>query len=284
MLHRVFTAGLLVVGLTLSPVFVSAADAPRPFLGVMVGPTQAEKDKTEKDKTPVIRGLEQNGPAAKAGLQKGDVILKVDKTDVKTAEDVIKEVAKAKPGDKLPIVVNRNGKEETFVITVGERPREPAAEFKRLPMVRGGGVLGVWTQPVTPELKEKMGLATDKGVMVMDVTPDSPAAKAGVVKDDIITAVNDQPVTGPEELRTALHKIGAGHEATLKVMRGKETKEIKAQLSGSHFGSFHEFPQLKEGENVAVPPAIQAELQRRLEEMEKLFRELIDENDLTPAK
>lgn len=277
MLQRVFT-GLLVVGLGLSSVFVSAADAPRPFLGVMVGPTEADKDHS-----PIIRGMDENGPAANAGLQKGDLIGKVGNTDVKTAEDVVKEVAKAKPGEKLPIVVKRNCKEETCVVTVGERPKEPAVDLKQLPKNRGA-FLGVWAQPVTPELKEKMALAADKGALVVNVTPNSPAAKAGLAKDDFITAVNDQPVAGPEELRSALKKIGGGHDAMLKVIRGKETKEIKAHLEGSHFGFLPEFPEFKDGQKIEMPPAVQAEFQRRFEEMEKQFRQLLDEEQSAPGK
>jgi serine protease Do len=278
MLQRVFT-GLVALGLAVLPAFVSAADAPRPFLGVMVGPTQAEKDQS-----PTIHRLDENGPAARAGLQKGDLILKVGAADVKTAEDLIREVAKAKPGDPLPILVKRNGKQETFTVTVGERPKEsPPVELKQFSMLRKG-VLGVWTEPVTPALKEKLGLAADKGALVVNVSAGSSAAKAGLAKDDIITAVNDQPITNSQELRSALQKIGAGHDLTLKVMRGKETKEIKAHLEATHFGFLPEFPQFKDEENVQIPPAIQAELQKRLEQMEKQFGEMFEETEVAPGK
>src|SRR5439155_10694040 len=85
-------------------------------------------------------------------------------------------------------------------------------------------------QELTAELKNKLGIAADKGCLVADVMENSPAAKAGLKEADVITWVNDRAVANPQELRDAIHKAGSGKEVTLKVVRGKETKEIKCQV------------------------------------------------------
>src|SRR5207244_2180761 len=87
---------------------------------------------------------------------------------------------------------------------------------------------GVQMQDLTPELKDRLKVQADAGAVVTDVVPDSPAAKAGLKRDDVITAVDSRPVKNPMDLQGAIQTAGAGKEITLQVARGNEKLSVKA--------------------------------------------------------
>jgi S1-C subfamily serine protease len=89
--------------------------AQRGFLGIGLRP--------DEDKV-VIEHVEPGSPAEKAGLKEGDVLVKVGKTEVKDTDSVIKAVQATKPGDKLDVVIKRDGKEQTIEVTVGKKADE----------------------------------------------------------------------------------------------------------------------------------------------------------------
>jgi S1-C subfamily serine protease len=255
-LTSIFAAAVIV-----SAAPLAKADTPvaKPFLGVAVGPAEKESGAVIQDVTP-------KSPADQAGLKSGDLIRKVDDKDVKDAQALVELVGSHKPGDKLTFHLMRNAKEQTVAVTLGEKPAEKGRTDK--PTRTSEAFLGVWTRPLTEELKKQLGVEADKGAVVMMVMPDSPAAKAGLVRNDVITNVSDQAVTTPEELRSAVQKLGAGKDVTLKVQRGKEVKELKAHLEESPLG----FGRLPRG----LSPELQKrfdEMQKRLHEMEEQFAE-----------
>jgi S1-C subfamily serine protease len=83
------------------------------FLGVMLD---------ENVDLPTITGFADNSPAEKAGLKSGDVIVKLQDKPVKTRDDVLEIMGKTKPGEKVPVTVKRDGKEQTVNVTLGTRP------------------------------------------------------------------------------------------------------------------------------------------------------------------
>lgn len=256
-----------VASLTFAPVAVAAPKTEaKAYLGVSVG--AADKDA----KGAVVRELVPEGPAAKGGLKKGDLIVKCGTHDIHDPKALVDCLAEHQPGDKIAMTVMRDNQEQGCEVTLGERP------VAKLPRMEKGAFLGVWTRDLTAEMKDQLGVASDKGAVVMDVMPDSPAAKAGLKVDDVVTAINDQSVTSPAELRAAVHKVGAGKECTLKVSRGKESLELKAKLDEtpqrlSWLRDFDNWPELGDGKSVTLPPAIEKELQRRFEELQKHIRE-----------
>jgi S1-C subfamily serine protease len=250
LLHAMVATAFLV---GLAPLARAEAPNAKPFLGVAVGPAEQEAGATVQEVTP-------QSPAASAGLKQGDVIHKIDDKDVKNPQNLVEMVSAHKPGDKLTFQVMRDGKEQSVAVTLGERPVEKPRVEKSAR--QSEAFLGVWTRPLTAELKKQLGVEAEKGAVVMMVMPDSPAAKAGVERYDVITGVNDQTVMTPEELRNAVQKMGTGKDVTLKVIRGKETKELKAHLEESPLG-FH-----------SMPKEFGPDLQRHFQEMEKRLHEL----------
>jgi S1-C subfamily serine protease len=210
---------LALSGLLAAPMALHAAElGPRPHLGVAVI--------SEPDATGLTLGeVSPEGPGGKAGLKQNDRIVQVDGKEVKTIAGLQGILAAHKPGDPVAVKVVRDGKEETFTVTLGEAPKALGR-----PVAKSPSYLGVHAQTLTAELKKHLELAEDKGALVTDVLPNSPAARAGLQDEDVITHVGDTAVTTPEELRAAIQKARPDQEVTLKVVRGKEHLELKAQL------------------------------------------------------
>ena len=93
------------------------------------------------------------------------------------------------------------------------------------------GWLGVQIQEVTPEIASSLGLKTVNGALVAAVTPDSPAAKAGVKQGDVITGINGQPVERLKDLTLTVANQAAGSKATLDVWRGGKTESLQASIA-----------------------------------------------------
>ncbi len=272
-----FVAAL--VGLVATAGFLPAQETPsRPkaSLGVMVGPAAPSG---EQGGVAVLQ-VTPDSPAAKAGVKAGDVIVKAGNKSIKDFEDLLNTLAQHKAGDKLPLEVRRDGKEQKLTVTLGERTagRNPRREGG--PSGRATAFLGVQSQPVTPDLKNRLNLGTDQGALVTEVVPDSPAAKAGLKTDDVITAVNGKSVADPRQLREAVHQAGVGKEVTLKVVRGQKTQELKAKLEEAPGGiSVAPFPPgFRPPEGFppfgGQPPVFSGESQKKIQQLEKQVQDL----------
>jgi S1-C subfamily serine protease len=269
---------VLVPGLCLAllaPAGAAPVPAARAFLGVAVGPVK-DSDTTGA----MVHDVTPDSPAARAGLKKGDIIIKIDDQEVKAPEAVVETVKGHKAGDAVKLHVQRDGEEKTFEVTLGERR---AVTVAPMPEVFGKrpAFLGVWTRELNDEVKKELGVEADKGAVVADVMPHSPAAKAGLKKDDVITEVNGQAIANPEELRTTIQKLEPGKEAAVKVLRGNETREFQVELRLGLFGfgglgDFEkDFPMLKDGHfRFEKFPGAPADIEKLFEEMRNRIREL----------
>jgi serine protease Do len=92
------------------------------------------------------------------------------------------------------------------------------------------GYLGTIIQPVTPELAQVFKLKEPTGALVADVSPGSPADKAGLQQGDVITAINGKKVEGPRELRLMVGAMAPGTKATLKILRNDQEKDLSVEL------------------------------------------------------
>jgi serine protease Do len=92
------------------------------------------------------------------------------------------------------------------------------------------GYLGVHIQDVTPGLAKQFGLNQGGGVLIGDVSPDTPAAKAGMQKGDIVTALNGQPVTAANQLQVQISQMAPGASAKLTIWRDGKSRELTVNL------------------------------------------------------
>ncbi len=156
----------------------------------------------------LVSDVEPGGPADRAGVKQGDVVVEVDGKPVADANAMRNQIAGTRPGESVPLVLRRNGRTETVTARLAERER---AEVDG-PRASTGGArsesgFGMSVEPLTPSLAEQLELPrTAAGLVVTDLDPAGLAASAGVREGDVIKLVNGQAVESVSSLRAALKK------------------------------------------------------------------------------
>jgi len=158
----------------------------------------------------LIAAIEPNSPAAKAGLQPGDVIETVNKATIHNPRDLAVDIAGITPGDTADLNIIRNGKAQDVSLQVAELKTKVASnDQQNQPSAHQGGV-GLALAPLTPDLRNQLGVpdGTD-GAVVAEVVPNSAADQAGIQQGDVVLGVNSSAVGSPDQaaraIRTAVH-------------------------------------------------------------------------------
>ncbi len=159
----------------------------------------------------IVSSVEQGGPAERAGLKQGDVIIKFNGNEINDSNSLRNLVASAGPDAEVTLTVVRDGREQELRAKLGELPSEPVpGNTPGGGNPSGEGRYGMSLSPLTPDLIARLGLRPNaQGVVVLDVDPAGPAADAGMRPGDVIEQVNRQPVRSLEELRAALDRAGS---------------------------------------------------------------------------
>ncbi|HEY6917320.1 MAG TPA: PDZ domain-containing protein, partial [Allosphingosinicella sp.] len=221
----------------------------RGYIGVGLQPLDegiAASLGVEKNRGELIRSVTAGGPAARAGIQQGDIIITVNNRPVTPEDSLSYIVANTAVGSRIPVELIRNGKRQTVTVTVGERPSEE--ELARLNGVedeeeltepkesqqsdsqkaaREG--LGLSVQTLTPQIARNLRLndANLKGVVVAKVDPSSDAAAKGLRVGDIILSINQRQTTTPEEAASAVQAArSAGRQSVLLLIRRGNTPPL----------------------------------------------------------
>jgi serine protease Do len=170
-------------------------------------------------------------PAEKAGMRAGDVVVSVNGHKVDNASDLTRSVAALKPNTKAEVVVLRNGQEVKLNVKLGERATQGGVSQADEKESAG---LGVNVKKLTPEDARSLQLGKDvKGVLIVNVVNNSPAAEAGLRGGDVILTANLKPVTTPAELGSIVKQEGKKRGAImLQVNRRGETFFITVPLEG----------------------------------------------------
>jgi len=182
----------------------------RGYLGVniqAVSPDMAKAFGLSHGGGALIANVAPGGPAAKAGLERGDVILEMDGQAVNGPDDLSVRVSEMAPGTTVHFKVFRNGKDLDTAVVLGEFPPEGAAGkgSESGGIGQSAGLAGVQVQNLTPSIASQLNLPTDTtGVVITQVDPSSAAAAAGLQQGDIIQEVNHKPVHNITEYDGAL--------------------------------------------------------------------------------
>ena len=170
----------------------------RGYLGVQIRyltPELARKFKAEPGKGVLVDGVVDDGPAAKAGVKDGDVILRVAATAVGDPRQLRMHVAGIAPGSDVELVVQRDGHEETLKVTVGELPGATVAAGGQDSNGEEGGRIGVVLQDLSVQVRQQSGIpAKVQGALVAQVEDGSRAERAGLRPGMVLTEVERRPV------------------------------------------------------------------------------------------
>jgi Do/DeqQ family serine protease len=181
----------------------------------------------------LINSVVAGGPAEKAGLKTGDVILQVNGKEVNDSNVLRNTIAQTAPGTSVTFTIIRNGQQQQVPVTLGNLA-ETAATNGGAGGGNGGaagaGRLGLSLIPLTPDIAARLGLKHGAtGLAVQSVDDNSPAAEAGIQTGDVIQEVNRQPVRTVDEMRAALGKPG-DRPPVLLINRGGQTAFVPVPL------------------------------------------------------
>jgi serine protease Do len=209
----------------------------------------------------LVNRVVPDSPADQAGLEKGDVITKVGLRTIDSPDELARVVRSARVGQSVAVEIMRDGKRQTLNARLAARSgdenefnqRSRGDEDEDLPPdmgpgdedhdftfdlpegmaglnlgLLGRGRLGVRIQELNPDLGDYFGIKSGKGVLIVDVVKDTPAERAGLKAGDVITKVDDQAVSDPDDLVQALRSREG--KISLTVMRHGASRTIAADI------------------------------------------------------
>jgi serine protease Do len=202
----------------------------RGWLGVSIQkltPELAESMATDGAHGALVAGVTPDSPAAKAGLQPGDVIRRWDGKPIDEPGTLSMLVAGTPVGKTVPVEVGRDGKVRDLEVTVAKLADDETASDDG-PTHRGKW--GLALRDLTPQERRERNLDAGEGVLVTGVAPDSPAAEAEVKSGDVVLQVNRRPVGSVSALRAEVEKTASG-KPLLLLVRPAEGGDRFAALS-----------------------------------------------------
>jgi len=201
----------------------------RGWIGVQiqqVTPDIAESLGLKNPEGALVAEPQADSPAAKAGIQSGDVITAVDGQPVKNARELARKISSMAPGTSVKLGIWRTGAEKALTLALGELPNTRQARAKAEPDETSPGDLGRLGLSLAPAAN--VAGAGSAGVVVTQVDPDGPAAERGFRTGDVILDVGGKTVSTPSDVRNALQEARrqGKHTILMRVKSGDQTKFV----------------------------------------------------------
>ncbi len=240
---------------TAEPVMPAATPSPRPFLGVAL---------QDSDNGVLVAQVVPGSAADDAGLQVGDIITAINGDAVTTAQETADKVGALHPGDQINIDFTRGSDKMSVTATLGSQtaaeanqetmPSVPPMQipnnrgnqpdngngngnlpndfFNMMPFMYGygNGRLGVTYVTLDAQTAQQYNATDMEGALIVSVDANSPASDAGLQENDIVTAVNHEPVDQERTLRDRLIAYEPGDVVTLTIMRNGESQDIDVTM------------------------------------------------------
>ena len=204
----------------------------RGWLGVVIQDVDEDLARSfdlDKAEGILIAEVAENSPAQKAGLKQGDVILSLNGKKLDDVANLRNRVALTPPDSKVTLQLIRDGQKKNIDVIIGEQPSD-LSRAARGSRGRGHGSLfekmGMSLQDLTPELAEQFGYTRGQGVLIAEVTPDSPAARVGMQPGQLIEEVNKVRVHNLVELKKALKQARNPKQILLRVRAGEFSQYV----------------------------------------------------------
>jgi serine protease Do len=186
----------------------------RGWIGIMIQDLTAELAEKFNLKEPngvIITDVTKQGPAHRAGLKRGDIILEIDEKVISESAGLKNLIAQSKIGSIVNLKILRDGKLLTIPVTVAQTPFEVSHEmktYKKAQVKSGNPFKGLSVIDLDPSIAQQIGAdIEDRGVIVHRVEPGSPAENVGLRKGDIIMEIERQKVLNTSEFYKIIQKI-----------------------------------------------------------------------------
>ncbi|HTW26947.1 MAG TPA: trypsin-like peptidase domain-containing protein [Acetobacteraceae bacterium] len=197
------------------------------FLGVkvqQVTPDMAVALGMKQPEGSIVANVIAQGPASKAGLEIGDVILKFGTKSPPDERALLRDIASTQSGTQVPVAVLRDGQPLTLTVTIAEWPKseweerdEPTKVIR--PHLDIPANLGLTLAPLTQESRAKYGLQLGQnGVLITGVAAGTDAAQRGLTPGDVILQVKNSKVNSPNEFQTRIDEARRGHDPLVMLL------------------------------------------------------------------
>ena len=196
----------------------------RSWIGIHIQQLTQELAQSYGLKEPVgalVAEVVRNGPAAKAGIQEGDVVIEFNGKQVKNSRDLPLFAGLIGVGKSVPLTVIRGSKRKTLKITLGAFPDErPAVAEAESETMAGKHAIGLRVSDITRELRAKFKLKRKKGAVIKEVKPATPASRAGLQPGDVVLKLNGKSVSKAREVVESFRALGSGKIVRMQIARG----------------------------------------------------------------
>jgi serine protease Do len=223
-------------------------------IGVLdVTPDRAKALNMKEDRGAEVARVDEDSPAAKAGIKEGDVVLEYNGTPVEGIEQFVRLVHETPPGRQVKLAIWRNGSAQNITVTVGERkntvletpqgtwtlpaippvpgvPPAPPIEIPRFQMTFQNGMLGIEGESLGMQSQFADFLGVKDGVLVKSVVKNSPAEKAGIRAGDVITKVDGGKIDNTREITSQLRAARSRNNVPVTVVRDKKEMTLTVNL------------------------------------------------------
>ncbi|MBD3348495.1 MAG: PDZ domain-containing protein [Candidatus Eisenbacteria bacterium] len=242
---------------------VIEGDEDQAWLGVSIQDLDADTREAKEIGSDVsgvfVASVYEGSPAEEAGIESGDVIIRLGSEETGSVDDLIDAIDDRKPGDDVEIEVLRDDMEQILIATLGSKPEEMIIAkgpfvaglegLKSLAVLgdmalpwfeigisgAGRGRLGVYIDDMSEGLAEYFEVPDGKGVLVEDVVEDSPAEKAGIRAGDVIIEVGGMRVVDRASLVEAISEMEADAETPVVIVRKGEEMTLVAIVGESEY-------------------------------------------------
>lgn len=196
-----------------------------------------------------VSSVAEDGPAAKAGIKEGDVVLEFNGQPVQGTTQFQRMVREVPVGRQVKLTIWRNGAAQTVTATVGENkqnmitsddgnwnfsmptmPPMPPMDMPRFQMSSQNPMLGIEGESLGQQEQLAEFFGVQEGVLVRNVKKGSPADKAGLKAGDVITKVDDSKVTTTSEITRTLRALKGKKTVTIIVMRNKHEMPLTVTI------------------------------------------------------
>jgi serine protease Do len=169
----------------------------------------------------LVTNVVPGSPADKAGLKRGDVIVEYQGKPVLDPRNLQHHVIRTTVGSEVSLAVIRDGQKQPLKTTIREQDKQTQVA-QASPVEKEGPLAGVAVKNLDQGIAQQLGLEEDvNGVVVMDVTPGSYAARAGLVQGDVISEINRKPVRSEEDFVKVVSNLKEQSSALIFIHRGK---------------------------------------------------------------